>query len=197
MFSTLKQKFKDFKKDLRLSFTKTFTFKDSVLGITKLIRWQIKLVDAILERDKKSYKKNHQILNKLLDSDWVYGYIIRLSHAYIGQTKYKNNTRAIGICSRDVLHNLNFKQNVDFGILVLEYYTEKKFEKKNTDYYSGGEIGEKDYKNFLKATDNKHNIKKILPCMELSQYLCSQFGLPPIDEINDAQGKPFYINRIR
>ena len=95
MFSTLKQKFKDFKKDLRLSFTKTFDFKNSVQGSTKLIKWQIKLVDAILERDKKSYKKNHQILNKLLDSDWVYGYIIRLSHAYIGQTKYKNNTRSV------------------------------------------------------------------------------------------------------
>ena len=197
MFSTLKQKFKDFKKDLRLSFTKTFTFKDSVLGITKLIRWQIKLVDAILERDKKSYKKNHQILIKLLDSDWVYGYIIRVSHTYIGQTKYKNNTRAIGIAARDVLHNLNFKQNVDFGILVLEYYTEKKFEKKNTDYYFGGEIGEKDYKNFLKATDNKQSIKKLMPCMELAQYLCSQLGMPPIDEINDEKGKPFYINRKR
>ena len=37
MFSTLKQKFKDFKKGLRLSFTKTFDFKNSVQGSTKLI----------------------------------------------------------------------------------------------------------------------------------------------------------------
>tara|TARA_B100001057_G_scaffold387422_1_gene394624 strand:- start:117 stop:710 length:594 start_codon:yes stop_codon:yes gene_type:complete len=195
MFSILKQKFKDFKKDLRLSFTKEKEFKDCVNSITKIIKWQIKLVDVVLERDKKSYKKNHQILINLLDSDWVYGYIISLSHAYIGQTKYKNNTRAIAISARDTLHNLDFKKNVDFGILVLEYYTKKKFDKKGTDYYLGGEIGGKDYKNFLKITDKKQNIKKILPCMELTHHLCSKMNIPTINEDEDTDGKPFYMNR--
>ena len=158
-------------------------FKDSVLNITKLIKWQIKLVDTILQRDKNSYKKNNLKLKSISDSDWVYGYIIRLSHAYMMQTKkLKRNSRAIMIVARDVLYSLGINQEIKYGELVADYYVKKKFEEKGTDYFRGGEIGESDYNNFLKISDKKDKVNKILPCMELTQYLCSQLGMPPIHE---------------
>ena len=57
MFSLLSKKINEIRKNIRLSFTKTKDFKDMVLSITKIIRWQIKLVDTILQGDKNSYKK--------------------------------------------------------------------------------------------------------------------------------------------
>jgi len=196
VFSFLSKKINEVRKNIRLSFTKTKEFKDSVLNITKLIKWQIKLVDTILQRDKKSYKKNHKQLIKLLDSDWVYGYIIRLSHAYMMQTKkLKRNSRAIMIVARDVLYSLGINQEIKYGKLVADYYVKKKFEEKDTDYFRGGEIGESDYNNFLKITDKKDKVNKLIPCMELSQYLCSQLGMPSINEMDDDQDKPFYINK--
>ena len=185
MFSLLSKKINEIRKNIRLSFTKTKEFKDSVLNITKLIKWQIDLVDTILQRDKNSYKKNNLKLKSISDSDWVYGYIIRLSHAYVMQTKkLKRNSRAIMIVARDVLYSLSIYQDtsIKYGELVTDYYVKEKFEEKGTDYFRGGEIGESDYNNFLKISDKKDKVNKIFPCMELTQYLCSQLGMPPIKE---------------
>ena len=185
MFSLLSKKINEIRKNIRLSFTKTKEFKDSVLSITKLIGWQIDLVDTVLQRDKNSYKKNNLKLKSISDSDWVYGYIIRLSHAYVMQTKkLKRNSRAIMIVARDVLYSLSIYQDtsIKYGELVTDYYVKEKFEEKGTDYFRGGEIGESDYNNFLKISDKKDKVNKIFPCMELTQYLCSQLGMPPIRE---------------
>ena len=196
MFSFLSKKINEVRKNIRLSFTKTKEFKDSVLNITKLIKWQIDLVDTTLQRDKNSYKKHNLKLKSISDSDWVYGYIIRLSHAYMMQTKkLKRNSIAIMIVARDVLYSLGINQEIKYGKLVADYYVKKKFEEKDTDYFRGGEIGESDYNNFLKITDKKDKVNKLIPCMELSQYLCSQLGMPSINEMDDDQDKPFYINK--
>ena len=196
MFSLLSKKINEIRKNIRLSFTKTKEFKDSVLNITKLIKWQIKLVDTILQRDKNSYKKNNLKLKSISDSDWVYGYIIRLSHAYVMQTKkLRRNSRAIMFVARDVLYSLGINQEIKYGELVADYYVKEKFEEKGTDYFRGGEIGESDYNNFLKISDKKDKVNKILPCMELTQYLCSQLGMPPIHETEDDEGEAFTLNK--
>ena len=196
MFSFLSKKINEVRKNIRLSFTKTKEFKDSVLNITKLIKWQIDLVDTILQRDKNSYTKNNLKLKSILDSDWVYGYIIRLSHAYMMQTKkLKRNSIAIMIVARDVLNILDINQKIKYGGIVADYYLKEKFEENDTDYFRGSEIGESDYNNFLKITDKKDKVNKLIPCMELSQYLCSQLGMLSINEMDDDQDKPFYINK--
>mgnify|MGYP006092707459 FL=1 len=196
MFSFLSKTINEVRKNIRLSFTKSKEFKDSIINITKLIEWQIKLVDTILQRDKNSYTKNNLKLKSILDSDWVYGYIIRLSHAYLMQTKkLKRNSRAILIVARDVLNILDINQKIKYGELVADYYVKKKFEEKNTDYFKGGEIGESDYNNFLKITDKKDKVNKLLPCLELSQYLCSQLGIPPINETENNEDEKFTLKK--
>ena len=88
------------------------------------------------------------------------------------------------IVARDVLYSLSIYQDtsIKYGELVTDYYVKEKFEEKGTDYFRGGEIGESDYNNFLKISDKKDKVNKIFPCMELTQYLCSQLGMPPIRE---------------
>ena len=105
--------------------------------------------------------------------------------------KLKNNSRAILIVARDVLNILDINQKIKYGELVADYYVKKKFEEKNTDYFKGGEIGESDYNNFLKITDKKDKVNKLLPCLELSQYLCSQLGIPPINETENNEDEEF------
>ena len=67
MFSFLSKTINEVRKNIRLSFTKSKEFKDSIINITKLIEWQIKLVDTILQRDKNSYTKNNLKLKSILD----------------------------------------------------------------------------------------------------------------------------------
>ena len=173
---------------------------DDILSLFKNVNWQVKLVDVVCQRDKKTYKaKNKQIIS-LMNSDWVCGYIIGYSFTYFSNMKMdlsKDFVLLIDVIS-DVFHMLkinNSKKSTEHNERIDNFITKKQYENKKTALTKGFNIGMYDYNNFLKITAKKDKVNKLLPCMELTQYLCSQLGMPSINETDDAQDKPFYVNK--
>lgn len=160
---------------------------DDILSIFKSINYQIKLVDVVCKRDIKTYNKNSQKISSLMNSDWVFGYIFGFSTNFFSNTKIdirKNIDLFTGIIS-DVLHMLrinNSKKSTDHKERVESFLHNKLWEKKNTDLFKGFQIGMYDYSNFLKISENKKKIDKILMYMELCHYLCDELDIPRIDE---------------
>ena len=60
---------------------------DDILNLFKYVNWQVKLVDVVCQRDKKTYKTKNKQLISLMNSDWVCGYIIGLSIQYFSNMK--------------------------------------------------------------------------------------------------------------
>ena len=175
---------------------------DDILSLFKNVNWQVKLVNVVCQRDKKTYKtKNKQIIS-LMNSDWVCGYIIGYSFTYFSNMKLvnedKENIVLLVNTVSDVFHMLkinNSKKSTEHNERIDNFITKKQYENKKTDLTKGFNIGMYDYNNFLKITAKKDKVNKLLPCMELTQYLCSQLGMPSINETDDDQDKPFYVNK--
>ena len=175
---------------------------DDILNLFKNVNWQVKLVDVVCQRDKKTYKAKTKQLISLMNTDWVCGYIIGLSFTYFSNMKLvnedKENIVLLVNTVSDVFHMLkinNSKKSTEHNERIDNFITKKQYENKKTDLTKGFNIGMYDYNNFLKITAKKDKVNKLLPCMELTQYLCSQLGMPSINETDDDQDKPFYVNK--
>ena len=153
-----------------------------ILSIVKIIKFQIKLVDVVCKRDVKKYKKNNLQIISLTNSDWVFSYIYGISSNYLLETKITplNNDELFTDIISDVLHMLrvnNSEKSSDHRKKIKNYIDERLFQKKNTDFYKGFIIGVQDYSSFLKISENKDKINKILPCMKLCHYLCDELDM--------------------
>ena len=158
-----------------------------ILSIHNIIQFQIKLVDVVCKRDVKKYKTNNLQIISLTNSDWVFSYIYGVSTSYLLEAKINplNNDELFTDIISDVLHMLrvnNSEKSSDHREKIKNYIDERLFQKKNTDFYKGFIIGVQDYSSFLKISENKVKINKILPCMELCHYLCDELNMSRISE---------------
>ena len=163
---------------------------DNILSIFKLINYQIKLVDVVCERDQKNYKSNHQRIISLVNSDWVMSYIIGVSTNYISNIKIdiKTNFDLFVDVISDIFHMLkinNSKKASEHKEKIQNFLTKKLYEKTKTDFSIGFQVGFGDYSNFLKISDKKNTVNKIIPLMELSHYLCDELGISRIEETSE------------
>jgi hypothetical protein len=44
---------------------------DDILNLFKNVNWQVKLVDVVCQRDKKTHKAKNKQLISLMNTDWV------------------------------------------------------------------------------------------------------------------------------
>jgi len=181
--------FKWFKKKENIK-TGEINNSNIILSIVKIIQFQIKLVDVVCKRDLKKYKTNNLQIISLTNSDWVFSYIYGISTSYLLEAKITplNNDELFTDIISDVLHMLrvnNSEKSSDHRKKIKNYIDERLFQKKNTDFYKGFIIGVQDYSSFLKISENKDKINKILPCMELCHYLCDELNMPRINETSE------------
>ena len=118
MFESIIKKFKTFKKERRLSFLKDKRFEQYVVMICKLINLQIDLC-----KEHLSSKITKSKLKTILNSDWVYGYILGTTMAFINETYLRRKTRGHLFAMISVLHNLGIVKNQQiiqllFGIIL-------------------------------------------------------------------------------
>jgi hypothetical protein len=168
MFESIIKKFKAYKKERRLSFLKDKRYEQYVEMICELIILQIDL-----SRKHLSSKITRSKLKAILDSDWVYGYILGITMTFINETHVRKKTRAHLIAMCNVLHNLGIrdsKKSGEHGKTVLNYFT-KEHKNKDSEYQKGFTVGWDDYKNWLKESKDSKKIKKRLPCLELFNYI--------------------------
>jgi hypothetical protein len=165
---------------------------DDILGLFKDVNWQVKLVDLVCQRDKKTYKKKNQQIITLMNSDWVCGYIIGLSFQYFSNmnlvNKDKENFVLLVNTVSDVFHMLkinNSKKSTEHFERIDNFITKKLYENKKTDLSKGFYIGMYDYNNLLKITEDKVKVDKIIPLMELCHYLTDELDLGRINETHD------------
>ena len=161
-----------------------------ILSIVKIIKHQINLVDVVFKRDLKTYKKNNLKIISLTNSDWVFSYIYGISSNYLLEANITplNNYELFTDIISDVLHMLrvnNSKKSSEHKEKIKNYIEKRIFQNKNTDFYKGFIIGIQDYSSFLKISENKDKINKILPCMELCHYLCDELNMPRINETSE------------
>ena len=161
---------------------------DDILGLFKYVNWQVKMVDVVCKRDKKTYKTKNQQIISLMNSDWVCGYIIGLSFNYFSNMKLdmlKDIVLLIDVIS-DVFHMLkinNSKKSTEHVERIDNFITKKLYKNKNTDLSKGFNIGTSDYSKLLKITENnKVKVDKIIPLMELCHYLTDELDLGRISE---------------
>jgi len=170
---------------------------DDILSIFKSINYQIKLVDVVCKRDIKTYNKNSQKISSLMNSDWVFGYIFGITTNFFSNSnqhdfhKEKNLNLFTDVIS-DVLHMLrvnNSKKSTDHKERIKSFIIESKKwtgigsrQYLDSDLYKGFQIGMYDYSNFLKISENKKKVDKILMYMKLCHYLCDELNIPRIDE---------------
>ena len=168
MFESIIKKFKAYKKERRLSFLKDKRYEQYVEMICELIILQIDL-----SRKHLSSNITRSKLKAILDSDWVYGYILGITMTFINETHVRKKTRAHLIAMCNVLHNLGIrdsKKSGEHGKTVLNYFT-KEHKNKDSEYQKGFTVGWDDYKNWLKESKDLKKIKKRLPCLELFNYI--------------------------
>ena len=168
MFESFIKKFKAYKKERRLSFLKDKRYEQYMEMICELIILQIDL-----SRKHLSSNITRSKLKAILDSDWVYGYILGITMTFINETHVRKKTRAHLIAMCNVLHNLGIrdsKKSGEHGKTVLNYFT-KEQKNKDSEYYKGFTVGWDDYKNWLKESKDLKKIKKRLPCLELFNYI--------------------------
>jgi hypothetical protein len=161
-----------------------------ILSIVKIIKFQIKLVDVICKRDVKKYKTNNLQIISLTNSDWVFAYIYGISTSYLLEAKITplDNDELFTDIISDVLHMLrvnNSEKSSDHREKIKNYIDKRMFQNKNTDFYKGFVTGIQDYSSFLKITENKDKINKILPCMELCHYFCDELNMLRISETSE------------
>ena len=170
---------------------------DDILSIFKSINYQIKLVEVVCKRDIKTYNKNSQKISSLMNSDWVFGYIFGITTNFFRNSnqhdfyKEKNLNLFTDVIS-DVLHMLrvnNSKKSTDHKERIKSFLIESKKwtgigsrQYLDSDLYKGFQIGMYDYSNFLKISENKKKVDKILMYMKLCHYLCDELNIPRIDE---------------
>jgi hypothetical protein len=206
MLDFFKKKLKDLKTKHEFSYLKSTEYKNAISSIYKLINFQIKLVDVILKREKNLYDKKSKKLLSMLDSEWVLGYVIDLARAYLKEAPNLKKKTLINLYApRDILVMLNVKNTSDSSIyekLIMDsweysadYILKKNSKERHVDFMEGCHSAIDDYKNFLKLSIDNKKINKILPCMNLAQYLCSKLDIPLIDEFNDSDGDSFFINK--
>ena len=162
---------------------------DDILNLFKNVNWQVKLVDVVCQRDKKTYKAKNKQLISLMNSDWVCGYIIGLSFTYFSNMKLvneeKENIVLLVNTVSDVFHMLkinNSKKSTEHNERIDNFITKKQYENKKSDLTKGFNIGMYDYNNLLKITEDKVKVDKIIPLMELCHYLTDEMDLPRISE---------------
>ena len=148
------------------------------------------MVDVVCKRDVKKYKTNNLKIISLTNSDWVFSYIYGISTSYLLEAKITplNNDELFTDIISDVLHMLrvnNSEKSSEHREKIKSYIDKKLFQNKNTDFYKGFVIGVQDYSFFLKISENKDKINKILPCMKLCHYLCDELGMPRISETSE------------
>ncbi len=168
MFESIIKKFKTFKKERRLSFLKDKRFEQYVVMICKLINLQIDLC-----KEHLSSKITKSKLKTILNSDWVYGYILGTTMAFINETYLRRKTRGHLFAMISVLHNLGIrdsKKPADHSITVWDYF-KKEHENKDSEYQKGFTVGWDEYKNWLKESKDLKKIKKKLPCLELYYHI--------------------------
>ena len=168
MFESIIKKFKAYKKERRLSFLKDKRYEQYMEMICELIILQIDL-----SRKHLSSNITRSKLKAILDSDWVYGYILGITMTFINETHVRKKTRAHLIAMCNVLHNLGIrdsKKSGEHGKTVLNYFT-KEHKNKDSEYQKGFTVGWDDYKNWLKESKDLKKIKKRLPCLELFNYI--------------------------
>jgi hypothetical protein len=165
---------------------------DDILGLFKDVNWQVKLVDVVCQRDKKTYKAKNKQLISLMNSDWVCGYIIGLSFQYFSNmelvNKDKENFVLLVNTVSDVFHMLkinNSKKSTEHFERIDNFITKKLYENKKTDLSKGFNIGMYDYNNLLKITEDKVKVDKIIPLMELCHYLTDELDLGRIEETHN------------
>jgi hypothetical protein len=181
--------FEWFKKKQNIKTDET-NISNIILSIHRLIQFQIKLVDVVCKRDVKKYKTNNLKIISLTNSDWVFSYIYGISTSYLLEAKITplNNDELFTDIISDVLHMLrvnNSEKSSEHREKIKSYIDKKLFQNKNTDFYKGFVIGVQDYSFFLKISENKDKINKILPCMKLCHYLCDELGMPRISETSE------------
>ena len=161
-----------------------------ISSIVKIIKFQIKLVDVVCKRDVKKYKTNNLKIISLTNSDWVFGYINGISSSYLLDANITplNNYELYTDMISDVLHMLRVndsKKSSEHREKIKNVIEKKIFQNKNTDFYKGFTIGIQDLSLFLKTSENKDKINKILPCMELCHYLCDELDMPRVSETSE------------
>ena len=168
MLESIIKKFKAYKKERRLSFLKDKRYEQYVEMICELIILQIDL-----SRKHLSSNITRSKLKAILDSDWVYGYILGIAMTFINETHVRRKHEAHLIAMCNVLHNLGIrdsKKSGEHGKTVLNYFT-KEHKNKDSEYQKGFTVGWDDYKNWLKESKDLKKIKKRLPCLELFNYI--------------------------
>ena len=163
---------------------------DDILNLFKYVNWQVKLVDVVCQRDKKTYKTKNKQLISLMNSDWVCGYIIGLSIQYFSNMKLdmKENIDVIIDTISNVFHVLkinNSKKSTEHTQRIDNFIINKLYKNKKTDLSKGFNIGMGDYLKLLKVTEDKVKIDKIIPLMELCHYLTDELDLGRIKETHD------------
>jgi hypothetical protein len=181
--------FKWFKKKENIK-TDEINNSNIILSIYRIIQFQIKLVDVVCKRDLKKYKKNNLQIISLTNSDWIFSYIYGISSNYLLEANITplNNYELFTDIISDVLHMLRVnksKKSSDHKEKIKNYIEKRIFQNKNTDFYKGFIIGIQDHSSFLKISENKDKINKILPCMELCHYLCDELNIPRISETSE------------
>ncbi|MDB3968968.1 hypothetical protein N9396_04275 [Candidatus Pelagibacter ubique] len=163
---------------------------DDILNLFKFVNSQVKLVDVVCQRDKKTYKTKNKQLISLMNSDWVCGYIIGLSIQYFSNMKLdmKENFDVFIHIISDVFHMLkinNSKKSTEHTQRIDNFIINKLYKNKKTDSSKGFYIGMYDYNNLLKITEDKVKVDKIIPLMELCHYLTDELDLGRIIETHD------------
>ena len=162
------KKLRILKKKRRLSFLKDKRFEQYVVMICKLVDSQIDLSKKHLSSNNTGSK-----LETILDSNWVYGYILGVTMTFINETHLRENTRGHLFAMCHVLHNLrirNSKKSTEHTNTVINYF-EQEQKNKDSEYQKGFTVGWDDYKNWLKESKDLKKVKKRLPCLELFNYI--------------------------
>ena len=173
---------------------------DTVLSLYRYFHTQTKLVDIVCKRDIETYDTKKQQLISLINSDWVFGYILGLCYNYFSHSKLdmlKEMPFIMNVIA-EVIHSLNINYS---GVVepssssptehverIDNFINNSLYEDKDTESSKGFFTGMHDYSNFLEITKEKVKINKILPYMELCHYLTDTLDLGRIEETNNDTG---------
>jgi len=113
----------------------------------------------------KLREKDSTLSNALLNSDWVYGYIIGYVLSCFTNSYLKDKREIIVSTISAILHSLGIRnsKSVKEHLLTVNNYFSKEIKNKESDYYKGGVVGYDDYSDFFKG--------KIEQSSELNLYL--------------------------
>lgn len=161
LFSSIFSKIKSIGKQDDKSLFKEERFIKLFNGCYELLRIQIELSVKYL----KLQKKDNQFSNSVLDSDWVYGYICGYVTSCFDNSYLKNKEEIYSSVICGILHLLGIRGSkiVKEHISTVNNYFLNEIKNKNSEYYKGGVVGYKDYKNFITG--------KVERTLELSHYL--------------------------